>query len=122
MSSNVITPIQFKRIETTKKVQNVKLLPNLFTNLLKQYKAKQNELKQKKIDFLTKEAYRYFYDLLEFPKLSDVDLPEFIYEEQRKRIAYQKASKALIDVIAEGRLEKCYSARVKQLNTRSKRG
>ena len=118
MSSNVITPIQFKRIETTKKVQNVKLLPNLFTNLLKQYKAKQNKLKQKKIDFLTKEAYRYFYDLLEIPKLADVDLPEFVYEQQRRELAYQYAHKALLEVIANGRLNACYSARIKETKNR----
>lgn len=118
MSSNVITPIQFKRIETTKKVQNVKLLPNLFTNLLKQYKAKQNELKQKKIDFLIKEAYRYFYDLLEIPKLADVDLPEFLYEIQRRQLAYDYAYKALVDVIADGRLNECYTKRMKEIKNR----
>lgn len=118
MSLNVITPIQFKRIETTKKVQNVKLLPNLFTNLLKQYKAKQNKLKQKKIDFLTKEAYRYFYNLLEIPKLADVDLPEFLYEKQRRQLAYDYAHKALVDVIADGRLNECYTKRMKEIKNR----
>ena len=122
MSANVIMLTQLKKMQHVNNCKKVSILPNLFSNLLKQYKEKQDEIKKKKINFLMQEAYRYFYDLLEFPKLSDVDLPEFIYEEQRKRIAYQKASKALIDVIAEGRLEKCYSARVKQLNTRSKRG
>ena len=70
MSLNVITPIQFKRIETTKKVQNVKLLPNLFTNLLKQYKAKQNELKQKKNRFFNKRSIQIFLRFIGNSKIS----------------------------------------------------
>ena len=114
MNTNVITVTQFKRNQV-EPVKKISFIPNLFSNLLKQYKAKQDELKQKKINFLTREAYQYFYDLLEFPKLADVDLPEFIYEEQRKKWAYQKASQALVDVIAEGRLEEYYAKRMKEL-------
>ena len=88
MSANVIMLTQLKKVQHVNNCKKVSILPNLFSNLLKQYKEKQDEIKKKKINFLMQEAYRYFYDLLEFPKLSDVDLPEFIYEEQRKRIAY----------------------------------
>lgn len=111
MSVNVIR----LRTDKVEPVQKVKLLPNLFSNLLKRYREKQDEIRQKKINFLFNEAYQYFYDLLETPKIADVDLPEFIYEEQRKRIAHEKASKALLDVISDGRLNKCYSRRVKEL-------
>ena len=111
MSVNVIR----LRTERVEPVQKVKLLPNLFSNLLKQYRQKQNEIRQRKINFLFDEAYQYFYDLFETPKVADVDLPEFIYEEQRKRVAWEKASKALLDVLADGRLNKCYSRRMKEL-------
>lgn len=111
MSVNVIR----LRTERVEPVQKVKLLPNLFSNLLKQYRQKQNEIRQRKINFLFDEAYQYFYDLLETPKVADVDLPEFIYEEQRKRVAWEKASKALLDVLADGRLNECYSRRMKEL-------
>lgn len=121
MNTNVITPIQFRR-KQVEPVKKITMLPNLFSNLLKQYKAKQDELKQKKIDFLTKEAYRYFYDLLEFPKLADVDLPEFIYEQDRKTRAYQLATKAMVDVIAEGRLNQCYAKRIEELKTKKHKG
>lgn len=117
MSTNVIAPTQFRR-KQVEPVKKIAMLPNLFSNLLKQYRAKQDELKQKKIDFLTKEAYRFFYDLLEVPQVADVDLPEFIYEEQRRKIAYQKASQALIDVIADGRVNECYQKRMKELKNR----
>lgn len=111
MSVNVIR----LRTERVEPIQKVKLLPNLFSNLLKQYRQKQNEIRQRKINFLFNEAYQYFYDLLETPKVADVDLPEFIYEEQRKRVAWEKASKALLDVLADGRLNECYSRRIKEL-------
>lgn len=111
MSVNVIR----LRTERVEPVQKVKLLPNLFSNLLKQYRQKQNEIRQRKINFLFDETYQYFYDLLETPKVADVDLPEFIYEEQRKRVAWEKASKALLDVLADGRLNECYSRRMKEL-------
>ena len=75
----------------------------------------ESEIRQRKINFLFDEAYQYFYDLLETPKVADVDLPEFIYEEQRKRVAWEKASKALLDVFADGRLNECYSRRMKEL-------
>lgn len=116
MSTNVITPTQFRR--KVQPVKKVSVIPNLFSNLLKQYKAKQDELKKRKINFLTKEAYNYFYDLLEVPQVADIDLPEFIYEEQRRKIAYQKASQALLDVIAEGRVNECYQKRMKELKNR----
>lgn len=111
MSVNVIR----LRTDKVEPVQKVKLLPNLFSNLLKQYRQKQNEIRQRKINFLFDEAYQYFYDLLETPKVADVDLPEFIYEEQRKRVVWEKASKALLDVLADGRLNECYSRRMKEL-------
>ena len=111
MSVNVIR----LRTDKVEPVQKVKLLPNLFSNLLKQYRQKQNEIRQRKINFLFDEAYQYFYDLLETPKVADVDLPEFIYEEQRKRVAWEKANKALLDVLADGRLNECYSRRMKEL-------
>lgn len=114
MSVNVIR-LQTERVEP---VQKVKLLPNLFSNLLKQYRQKQNEIRQKKIKFLFNQAYQYFYDLLETPEVADIDLPEFIYEEQRKKVAYEKASRALLDVLADGRLNKCYSRRIKELKTK----
>lgn len=117
MSTNVISA-NFKRVQPVKKKENVRLLPNLFSGLLKQYRAKQHEIKQKKIDFLTSEAYKYFYDLLEIPKAADVDLPEFIYEQQRRELAYQYAHKALLEVITNGRLNACYSARIKEIKNR----
>ena len=66
MSANVIMLTQLKKVQHVNNCKKVSILPNLFSNLLKQYKEKQDEIKKKKINFLMQEAYRYFYDLLEF--------------------------------------------------------
>lgn len=96
------------RTNISNKFQKVK--SSLFTNLLNQYKKRHDEIKQKKIKFLTNETYKFYYDLLETPKIFDVDLPEFIYEEQKRRLAYKKASTAMLEVINDNRIDKCYKA------------
>ena len=121
MSVNVIYFPRTSQSQKVEKIEKVKLIPNLFTNLLNQYKKRQDELKQKKIDFLKNEAFKYFYDLLETPQIADVDLPEFIYEEQRRRIAYENASKAMLDVIANNRLNECYKKRIQEIKLNKKR-
>ncbi len=121
MSVNVIYFPRISQPQQVKKVEKVKLIPNLFTNLLNQYKKRQDELKQRKIDFLKNEAFKYFYDLLETPQIADVDLPEFIYEEQRRRIAYENASRAMLDVIANNAVEECYKKRIQEIKLNKKR-
>lgn len=100
-----------------KTIQKVSLLPSVFTNLLEMYKNRQDELKRKKINFLHQQAFQYFYDVLETPAINaeSVDLPNFIYDEQRKKRAYDRASKALLDVIKNNSVDFCYSKRVKKL-------
>lgn len=114
MHTNIIV-FPKKISNEVQKVKNVRCIPNLFANLLNQYKKKQHEIKQKKIKFLTNEAYKFYYDLLETPKISDVDLPEFIYEEQRRSLAYEKANKAMLEVINDNRINKCYNKRIKEI-------
>lgn len=114
MHTNIIV-FPKKISNEVQKVKNVRCIPNLFANLLNQYKKRQDEIKQKKIKFLTDEAYRFYYDLLETPKISDVDLPEFIYEEQRRRLAFEKASKAMLEVIKDNRINKCYNKRIQEI-------
>lgn len=104
MSSNIIYLNGISQMKPTIKVENLKPMPNLFMNLLNQYKKKQDDIRRKKINFLFKEGYNYFYDLLETPEIQDVDLPYFIYEDRRKKLAYEYASKALLDVIKAKKL------------------
>lgn len=111
-----------KIIEFPSKVQKVKSkvsnMPNLFTVLLELYKKKQDEVKERKIKFLANEAYKFYYALLETPRVADIDLPDFIYEEERKKLAKEYASKAMLDVILEDRVDVCYRKRIKEIKQR----
>ena len=62
MSANVVKlPIKTE--------SKVRLFPKFFTVILEKVKAKQDELRQKKINFLLKEAYIYVYSRLELPRV-----------------------------------------------------
>ena len=118
MRANVVKlPIVATKVQ---KVSKVRVMPNIFTLLLNLYKKKQDEIRARKIKFLTEQAEEFYYSLLETPEIADVDLPEFIYEEQRKRFAKELASKAMLSVIIDNRVDKCYAARIKELKRRGK--
>lgn len=116
MSAEVI------RLSTCKprvtKVEKVRTIPNLFKNLLEKYKQRQDEIRRKKINFLTNEAYQYFYEILyhqiEFKKY-EVDIPYFLKIEQCKKDAHEQASKAMLEVIEQKRVDECYKKRVAEL-------
>ena len=103
-----------KRIEA---VQKISVIPRVFTQLFEMYQKRQNDIRRKKIELPHKQAYQYFYDIQYRPEpaTDSVDIPHFVYEEQRKRRAYDEASKALLDVIRDCRVDECYSKRVKEL-------
>lgn len=101
----------------TEAVSKISIIPKVFTQLFEMYQKRQNDLRKRKLNFLHKQAYQYFYDVQYRPELEadSVDIPHFIYEEQRKKRAYDLASKALLDVIKDCRVDECYSRRVKEL-------
>lgn len=112
--------IQFPRMS---RVEKVSIIPRVFTNLFEAYKQKQHDIRRKKIQFLERQAFQYFYDVQEVsvPKVKqdEVDLPYFVQEiqaEKRRRdIAQDNASRVMLQVIKENRINECYSKRVKQL-------
>jgi hypothetical protein len=106
---------------SVQKNKKVSLLPNCFVFLLKMYKQKQDEIRNKKIDFLTQEATQYYYDLLETPKLAEVDIPAFIYEKQRIQYAEELASMRVLEVIKNGRINECYKARIAELRKKGRK-
>lgn len=93
-----------------------------FNNILENYKRKQDDLMKKKIEFLYHQAYQYFYDIQETKKLADIDLPYFVYDEKRKKIAKEKATETMLEVIRENRVNQCYQKRVKELRRIQKTG
>ncbi len=89
----------------------------VFKNLLESYTSRRDEIMRRKIRFLQREAYQYFYDI-EFTKLEaekSVNIPFFMAIRQIRRRADEWAAKAVLDVIASGRLNECYTKRIKQL-------
>ena len=96
------------------------ILPHVFTKLLELYKQHQDEIRNRKIDFLRQQAFQYYYDELGEPeiKTSGVDLPEFILRKQ----AEQNAAQIMLQVIADNRVDECYRKRVKELKKLSKIG
>ncbi|MCM1266215.1 MAG: hypothetical protein NC200_08465 [Candidatus Gastranaerophilales bacterium] len=105
---------------------NISVMPNVFAKLLEMYQQKQNEIRQRKINFLCEQAFQYFYDIQPVPEIrpSGVDLPYFILEsnaeKRRCEIAYNNACKAMLDVITNNKVDECYSKRIKELKKRVK--
>lgn len=94
---------------------------NPFSDLLNYIKEEQIKKRKEKLNFLLKQGYQYYYDLLETPQhVAEVDLPMFIYEQQRKDKAMELAHKALLDVIAHNRVNQCYKKRIAELKKRNK--
>lgn len=121
MSIEIITFPTTNKIAKTQKPLFSKYNP--FANLYRNFKEKQRLKRKQKIDFLYQQAYQYYYDLLETPHhVSEIDLPAFIYEEQRKSTAAELAHKALLDVIADCRVELCYKKHVETIKKRAIKG
>ena len=103
--------------------QKISILPKIFTIFFELYQKRQDQIRQRKLAFLHKQAYQYYLELelAQRPITSDfVDIPHFIYEEQMKRCAYDKASRVLLEVIKDGTVNDLYTARVKQLKAAGK--
>lgn len=104
------------------------ILPHVFTKLLELYKQHQDEIRNRKIEFLRQQAFQYYYDELGMSeiKTSGIDLPEFILrqqaEQRRCEIASQNAAQIMLQVIADNRVDECYRKRVKELKKLSKIG
>lgn len=108
--------------------QKVTILPSVFTKMLELYKERQDEIKRRKIIFLTQQAYQYYYDMQEGQerKPYGIDLPEFILrrqaEQNRRQVAEYNAAQIMLQVIADNRVDECYRKRVKELKKLSKIG
>lgn len=73
----------------------------------------------RKLRFIYKKLYQYYYDIQETmnkPEIAEVDLPEFIYDEQirkyekrRKETAKKKTRTHIEEILKKGKLNRCYS-------------
>jgi hypothetical protein len=106
------------RVEKNNKVS---LLPNCFVFLLKMYKQKQDEIRQRKINFLEQQALEYFETVVPMPeiKVEEVDIPYFLKFEtackRRSQFIHNKVAQVMLEVITNGRVNECYEKRKKEL-------
>ena len=110
MSSKVIR--LSKRQEKQREERKVINMPNLFTNLFKAYKQRQDEIKQKKVNALYQAAYIYYFDYFQMKEMlkekSEIEIPEFLTREQIKKAAQERASEEVMKVINENRINQCF--------------
>lgn len=94
-------------------------LINYFHHLLEEKKARMDDIKRRKTEFLFAEAYTYFLDLYLTRTMASkaVDLPPFYYTTGAAICseAYHNAEVVMIDVINDNRINQCYTKRIKEL-------
>lgn len=97
-------------------------LQRFIHNLYEETKRKQDDILRKKTNFLYREAYRYFLDLYLINVANErrVDLPAFLYEQGVVICSEAKhnAEKVMLEVIKDGRVNHCYTKRIKELRKR----
>lgn len=125
MQGNVIRIYPEIRLEKTE----IKAKPlNWVQHLVQNYKRKQDELRQKKIDIITAEAYKYYLVLVldEIIAKNEVDFHPDLY--RTGKIINTKAQSLALDAVRENvlqygakRIDECFSALRKQFNKKLKR-
>ena len=98
-----------------KRTRNLLPFAGLFANPINEYKQHQDEIRRRKIEFLEKQAFDYFYTLYAVFWSDSAEIPQFLQEAQAKKYAQEQSKKAVLDVIAENRLNECYTKRVNEL-------
>ena len=96
----------------------IRTLPTVvfLSNIYENYEREQDELKQRKLCFLYRQAYNNFYEqfLIQHTLRCkfEIDLPPFLYAE---RDARAKAIEVVLQVAKNNKIDQCYSARIKEL-------
>ena len=92
----------------------------MFKKIIQAYKKfKESELQRKKMYLFEKTKEHYYQELLKFPLSGEgkgegkFSIPDFVMQEQFKKLAYALATKELRTVIAECRVNECYKNCVK---------
>lgn len=97
------------------KMPTINLVDQIYQTAIK----RQNDIQNRKIKFLFNEAYRYFVDKY----VTDIaigkmpDLPPFMYQTGKAICTWAKhnAQEVMLDVIKDGRVDRCYTARKREL-------
>lgn len=94
-------------------------LLNYVHHLFEEQKAKMDDIKRRKAEFLFNEAYTHFLDLYLTRTLASktVDLPPFYYTTGAAlcQEAFYRAESVMLDVIRDNRINQCYTKRINEL-------
>ena len=98
-------------------------LISFLTNVFAEAKKRQDDIQRRKIEYLYQETYRYYLDLYLVKTVNDVDFPQFMYETGLIicKEAKEAALKVMLQVIEEGRVNKCYTKRLESIKKLSRR-
>lgn len=77
------------------------------------FQHRKDELNKRKIKFLYQEAFNYYYDVLELAEAAKTNVIELPFAIEKN--AKNRAMNAVLKIIADGRINECYSKRIKQL-------
>jgi len=93
-------------------------------NLFEAAKNKQDEIIKGKTNFLYREVYKYFLDsyLMRTAKENVLDFPPFMYETGLVLCeeARYKTERVMLRIIKDGRINQCYTKRIKELRKQQK--
>lgn len=73
---------------------------NFIQKIIRRHRIKEEQTIRKQLNFLFQQVFQFYYDL-EKPIISDVDLPEFLYEKERREKAEKNAFNELLYRIAD---------------------
>ena len=94
-------------------------LRNYIHHILEEKKSQMDDIKRRKTEFLLAEAYTYFLDLYLTRTLAAKlpDLPPFFYTTGAAICteAMNNAESVMLEVIRDGRINQCYTKRIKEL-------
>ena len=88
---------------------------NFIQKIIRKHKIKEEKRLKAQLNFLFNQVFQYYYDLVK-PTVSGVDLPEFIYERERREQAERRTVEELLYRVADKKtVEKLCKKRANQL-------
>ena len=100
----------------TKEVKEQKK-ENFLQKIIRTHKVKEEEKIRKQLNFLFQKTFQYYYSLTPV-RLSEVDLPEFMYERERREKAERNAFNELLYRVADKKVVgKLYAKGIKQFKS-----
>jgi len=89
---------------------------NFIVKFIRTFRQKQEFKTRKELNFLFQQVFQYYFDAQKPVKLADVDLPEFMYDKQRRERAERRAFNELLYRVADRKIvSKLANKRVNQL-------